>query len=87
MTVRRYARYVEVMSVKTTKADKRSDPRYLAKLVKDGHAIDLEDAKHVAKLVERGAFTLGKPIPPELLTPGPKIPGVQAALRAARRSR
>ena len=71
------------------KADKSEDPKYLAKLVKDGHAIDLEDAKHVAKLIAKGMLRLGEPgpIPPDLLRPGPKISGVQAALRADRRSR
>ncbi len=74
---------------KKTTRDRSSDPKYLAKLVKDGHATDLEDAKHVAKLVARGALQLGKPGPAlaELLRPGPKIPGVQRALRADRRSR
>lgn len=52
--------------------------RYLAKLVRDGHAIDLEDAKHVAELVRRGMLKLGRPGPalPELLRPGPSAPHI-----------
>jgi len=66
------------------KTDKSCDPKYLAKLVRDGHATDLEDAKHVAKLVARGALQLGKPIPPELLTPGPPAPGAHKLIRWTR---
>jgi hypothetical protein len=69
------------------KADKSDDPKYLAKLVKDGHAIDIEDAKHVAKLVAEGALRLGKPIPLELLQPGPKAPSSQKAIRWMMRTR
>lgn len=75
-------------AAKTTR-DRSGDRKYLVKLVRDGHAIDLEDAKHVAKLVARGVLQLGKPGPAlaDLLRPGPKIAGVQRALRADRRSR
>ena len=74
---------------KTDKPDKSNDPKYLARLVKDGHASDLEDAKHVAGLVARGALRLGKPgpIPPELLRPGPKAPNSQKAIRWLMRGR
>ncbi len=69
-------------------ADKADDPRYLAKLVKDGHASDLDDAKHVAELVAKGMLSLGKgPIPPELLTPGPKAPNARKAIRWMMRGR
>ncbi len=71
------------------KTDKSDDPKYLAKLVKDGHATDLDDAKHVAKLVARGALRLGEPgpIPPEILRPGPKAPNSQKAIRWMMRGR
>ncbi len=71
------------------KSDKTDDPKYLAKLVKDGHATDLEDAKHVAKLVAKGALKLGKSGPPnpELLRPGPKSPNGQKAIRWIMRGR
>ena len=99
MTERAHARYVEAMSVKPTttrknarrgrKADKADDPKYLAKLVKDGHASDLEDAKHVAKLVARGMLTLGKlgPAIPEILRPGPPAPGLHKLIRWTRSGR
>ncbi len=71
-----------------TKAKKPS-ARFLASLVKDGHASDLEDAKHVAELVAKGMLTLGKtgPIPPELLTPGPPGPNARKATRWMKRGR
>lgn len=69
------------------KADRSADPKYLAKLVRDGHAIDQEDAKHVATLVARGALSLGKPIPAELLTPGPAAPNSRKAIRWMMRGR
>ncbi len=71
------------------KADKSDDPKYLAKLVKDGHAIDIEDAKHVVKLLAKGMLTLGKPgpIPEELLRPGPPAPGAHKLIRWTRSGR
>ena len=71
------------------RTDKSDDPKYLAKLVKDGHAADLDDAQHVAKLVARGALRLGKSGPPnpELLRPGPKAPNAQKAIRWMMRTR
>ncbi len=71
------------------KPDKSEDAKYLAKLVKDGHATDLDDAKHVAKLVARGVLRLGKPgpIPEELLTPGPPAPGANKLIRWTRSGR
>ena len=69
------------------KSDKANDPKHLAKLVRDGHATDLDDAKHVAKLVAKGALTLGKPIPAELLTPGPRGPNSRRAIRWMMRRR
>lgn len=69
--------------------DRTADRRYLAKLVRDGHAADLEDAKHVAKLVARGLLTLGKPgpIPDELFEPGPPGPNARKATRWMKRGR
>jgi hypothetical protein len=96
LTKRAYPRYVEVMSVKQTekneagqRRDRSQDAKYLAKLVKDGHAADLEDAKHVAKLVAKGMLTLGKPgpIPDELLRPGPPGPNSRKAIRWMKRGR
>jgi hypothetical protein len=70
-------------------ADKSDDPKYLAKLVKDGHALDLDDAKHVVKMIAKGMLTLGKPgpIPPELLRPRAAAPNSRKAIRWMKRGR
>ena len=99
MTGSRGAVILEAMSVKPTttrksarrrgKSDKSDDPKYLAKLVKDGHATDLEDAKHVARLVAKGMLTLGRlgPPIPEILRPGPPAPGLHKLIRWTRSGR
>ncbi len=71
------------------KSDKADDPKYLARLVKEGHATDIEDAKHVVKLMAKGMLSLGKPgpIPPELLRPGPRGPNARRAVRWMKRGR
>jgi hypothetical protein len=70
-------------------ADRANDPKYLAKLVKAGHATDLDDAKHVAKLVAEGTLRLGKGGPPipELLRPGPPAPGAHKLIHWTRHGR
>jgi hypothetical protein len=76
-------------NARRSRSGKTDDPKYLAKLVKDGHASDLEDAKHVAKLVASGALRLGKagPAIPELLRPGPPAPGLHKLIRWTRSGR
>jgi hypothetical protein len=82
-------RHMSMRETARKTADRSRDPKYLAKLVRDGFAIDLDDAKHVAKLIAEGSLKLGEGGPPlpELLEPAPRIGRVQAALRADRRAR